>query len=176
MTEQEWAECTDWQAMKNLLARWPGFRRRMLLWAAGCRCGWAGLDADERAAVEALEQAEGSPAYEDIMTAGFALKRADGAYLCQLARDIYGPRAFRPPTRPPRELRKKGGLVHRFALAGYNDRLLPSGHLDPQLLSVLADALEEAGAAGELVEHLREPGPHVRGCHVIDLLLNKEAR
>ncbi len=38
---------------------------------------------------------------------------------------------------------------------------------------VLADALEEAGASADLLEHLRGPGPHVRGCWVIDLLLGK---
>src|SRR5688572_16857480 len=42
---------------------------------------------------------------------------------------------------------------------------------DPHRLSVLADALEEAGATGELVAHLRSPGPHVRGCWALDLVL-----
>jgi RNA-directed DNA polymerase len=35
----------------------------------------------------------------------------------------------------------------------------------------LADALEENGASGELLEHLRSPGPHVRGCWALDLVL-----
>ena len=39
---------------------------------------------------------------------------------------------------------------------------------------LLADVLEEVGADAELVEHLRNPGPHWRGCFVIDLLLSKE--
>jgi hypothetical protein len=40
---------------------------------------------------------------------------------------------------------------------------------------VLADALEEAGCTdAELLQHLRGPGPHVRGCHLVDLLLAKE--
>jgi hypothetical protein len=38
----------------------------------------------------------------------------------------------------------------------------------------LADALEDAGCADDaLLGHLRGPGPHVRGCWVIDLLLGK---
>jgi hypothetical protein len=53
------------------------------------------------------------------------------------------------------------------------ERELPNGHLDGHRLAVLADALEEAGADGELVEHLRGPGPHYRGCHVVDLILQK---
>jgi hypothetical protein len=44
--------------------------------------------------------------------------------------------------------------------------------LDPDRLAVLADAMEEAGADAEMVEHLRGPGPHVRGCLVLDLLLD----
>jgi predicted DNA-binding WGR domain protein len=46
--------------------------------------------------------------------------------------------------------------------------------LDPARLAVLADALEEAGCTDAgLLEHLRGPGPHVRGCWAVDLLLGK---
>jgi hypothetical protein len=45
--------------------------------------------------------------------------------------------------------------------------------LEPVSLAVLADALEEAGGAGEVMEHLRNPGPHVRGCHVLDAILGR---
>lgn len=49
-----------------------------------------------------------------------------------------------------------------------------SGHLDPARLAVLADALEEAGCTGDgILSHLRSPGPHVRGCWVVDLILDK---
>jgi len=42
-------------------------------------------------------------------------------------------------------------------------------------MPVLADALQEAGCEDERVlEHCRGPGPHVRGCWVVDLLLGKE--
>ena len=50
---------------------------------------------------------------------------------------------------------------------------MPAGTLDPKRLAVLADALEEPGGDGELVAHLRGPGPHVRGCFVLDVLLGK---
>ena len=46
--------------------------------------------------------------------------------------------------------------------------------LDTQRLAVLADALEEAGAFGELVDHLRGPGPHVWGCFAVDLLTRRK--
>lgn len=42
-------------------------------------------------------------------------------------------------------------------------------------LPILADALEEAGCTDEaILSHCRGPGPHVRGCWVVDLLLEKE--
>jgi hypothetical protein len=42
-------------------------------------------------------------------------------------------------------------------------------------LPILADDLEEAGCDNaEVLAHLRGPGPHVRGCWVLDLLLGKE--
>jgi hypothetical protein len=42
-------------------------------------------------------------------------------------------------------------------------------------LPILADALEEAGCAdADILAHCRGPGPHVRGCWVVDLLLGKE--
>jgi len=41
-------------------------------------------------------------------------------------------------------------------------------------LPVVADALEDAGCAeADLLAHLRGPGPHVRGCWALDLLLGK---
>jgi hypothetical protein len=39
-------------------------------------------------------------------------------------------------------------------------------------LPILADALEDAGCAdADLLSHLRGPGPHARGCHVLDAIL-----
>jgi hypothetical protein len=44
----------------------------------------------------------------------------------------------------------------------------------PQRLGVLADALEDAGCTDEgILSHLRGPGPHVRGCWAVDLVLGK---
>jgi hypothetical protein len=42
-------------------------------------------------------------------------------------------------------------------------------------LPILADALEDAGCANaDIIGHCRGPGPHTRGCFVIDLLLGRE--
>jgi hypothetical protein len=87
-----------------------------------------------------------------------------------LLRDVYG-NPFRlvffdPIWRTP--------TVLMLATASYEDRTLPTGHLDPDRLAVLADALEDAGCSDPaILEHLRGPGPHVRGCFVIDLVLGK---
>ena len=65
--------------------------------------------------------------------------------------------------------------VTTLAQAAYDNRTLPSGELDPARLAVLADALMDAGCdSADILSHLREPGPHVRGCWVVDLLLGKE--
>jgi hypothetical protein len=64
--------------------------------------------------------------------------------------------------------------VLSLAQAAYENRFLPSGLLDNDRLAVLADALEEAGCCREdILGHLRGPGPHVRGCFVVDALLEK---
>jgi hypothetical protein len=41
-------------------------------------------------------------------------------------------------------------------------------------LPILGDALEEAGCTdADVLAHCRAPGPHTRGCRVVDLILNK---
>jgi hypothetical protein len=41
-------------------------------------------------------------------------------------------------------------------------------------LPILADALEEAGRRdAEILTHCRGPGPHVRGCWVVDLVTRR---
>lgn len=61
-----------------------------------------------------------------------------------------------------------------LATAAYEERILPSGELDPARLAVLSDALEEAGCDdADILSHLRSPGPHVRGCWALDLVLSK---
>jgi len=83
---------------------------------------------------------------------------------------------FRPrPSIHSAWLAWKDGTVHRLAEVIYNERSLPDGHLDVTRLAVLADALEDAGGPDpDLLAHRRQPGEHVRGCWVVDLLLGKE--
>lgn len=65
-------------------------------------------------------------------------------------------------------------VVVKLAQSIYDERILPEGTLDQSRLAVLADALEEAGCTNhDILGHCRRPGEHVRGCWVIDLLLQK---
>jgi hypothetical protein len=105
-----------------------------------------------------------------------AAERDERAVQARLLRDIFGPLAFRPlPAVSPDWLVWNEGLVRRLAEAAYEERCLPAGTLDPARLAVLADALEDAGCTdAELLAHLRGPGPHVRGCWAVDLLMGRE--
>jgi hypothetical protein len=90
-----------------------------------------------------------------------------------LLRDLFG-NPLRSVTICPAVLAWNDSTVVRLAQAAYEERLLPEGTLDNGRLAVLADALEEAGCSdADILGHLRGPGPHVRGCWVIDSLLGK---
>jgi hypothetical protein len=94
--------------------------------------------------------------------------------LIAMLRDIFG-NPFRPVSISPSILTWNDAIVVRLAQAAYEERHLPAGTLDTNRLAVLADALEEAGCTSEdILGHLRGPGPHVRGCWAVDLLLGKE--
>jgi hypothetical protein len=91
----------------------------------------------------------------------------------RLMREIFG-NPFRPASIDPAWLTPAGGSVAKLARAAYHERALPAGTLDPARLAVLADALEEEGCKDkEILAHLRGPGPHVRGCWVVDLILEE---
>jgi hypothetical protein len=100
---------------------------------------------------------------------------ADRERHVSLLRDLFGNPFRPPPAIEPAWLTWNNGTVVRLAAAAYEERALPSGELDVGRLAVLADALEEAGCTdADLLGHLRGPGPHVRGCWSVDLLLGKE--
>jgi hypothetical protein len=98
-----------------------------------------------------------------------ALGRAN-AEATALLRDVFG----NPLRRVAVDPAWLSATVVSLAEAAYEERIRPEGELDPVRLALLADALEEAGCADtNILTHLRGPGPHVRGCWVVDLILGK---
>jgi hypothetical protein len=88
----------------------------------------------------------------------------EAGLVAALFRDTIG-NPFRPVTVDPSW---RTSTVLAIAKATYHE-----GAFDH--LPILADCLEDAGCTdAAILKHLRGPGPHVRGCWCIDLLLNKK--
>jgi hypothetical protein len=98
-------------------------------------------------------------------------KEAERAVQASVLRCIFG-NPFRPITLSPAW---QTPAVVALAEAAYGNRIMPSGTLDPDRLAVLADALEETGCDNAfLLEPLRGPGSHVRGCAALDSILGRQ--
>jgi hypothetical protein len=105
---------------------------------------------------------------------GQAAREAERCSQAALLRCLFG-NPFRPVALDPAWLAWHGDVIVNLATAVYDERDLPSGHLDAARLAVLADMLEEAGCSdAALLTHLRSAGPHVRGCVAVDAILGKE--
>ncbi len=63
-------------------------------------------------------------------------------------------------------------MTHYLSLDTGNQ--VDHGPLDAHRPCVPADAIEEAGVDADVVEYLRGPAPHVRGCWAVDLIPGKE--
>jgi hypothetical protein len=83
----------------------------------------------------------------------------------ELLHDIFG-NPFRPVPVEPVLLGWNEGIIPRLARGIYDERAFDR-------LPILADALEEAGAAEPLVAHCRQEGVHVPGCWLLDALLER---
>ena len=81
-----------------------------------------------------------------------------------LFRCIFGPLPFRPVTLDPAWLTP---TVKQLAEAIYQERAF-------ERMPILADALSDGGCDNQdILNHCRQPGEHVKGCWVLDLLLGK---
>ncbi len=110
----------------------------------------------------------GSERDGNIATAMSALPGWEGpdvvAFECNLLRCIFG-NPFRPVAFDPRW---RSETAVALAAGIYDGR-----HFDR--LPILADALEDAGCEHpDMLNHLRGPGPHARGCWPLDLVLGRE--
>jgi hypothetical protein len=102
-----------------------------------------------------------------VTRAGHPLGNFSGeAVLCHLVRDVFG-NPFRPAIMKREWVAANDRSVEAVARAIYQDRAL-------ERMPILTDALEDAGCDDEaILAHCRGPGPHVRGCWVVDLILGK---
>jgi hypothetical protein len=204
MTEEEWLHCTDPHPMLEFLRGKASDRKLRLFAAACSRRLWRWIDALGCRAVEVAEDfADGIAGPDDLRAARLACQGAGGKAAwyaaatnpaiaarnaarsaqsgiasdvligseaaellaqAQLVRDIFGD-PFRSLSVDPSWLTP---AVVGLAKAIYADRSFDQ-------IPILADALEKAGCDTEdILLHIRGPGPHVRGCFVVDLLLAKE--
>ena len=161
----------DWETIENIRFRASA--------AAAIYCASGGSVIDQRwsvttgAAVDCsiemiafLQEA----AYEMADAQGISWKEFSHSYKAQrnvhaqLLRCVFGPLLYRLITRDPSWLTT---TVVALAQPIYNERSF-------ETMPILADALEDAGCThADMLNHCRQPGEHVRGCWVVDLLLNK---
>jgi hypothetical protein len=192
MTEQEWLACTDPKPMLAFLRRKVSDRKLRLFACAYARRNWHLLGAASQKAIDVAERyADGQGGDSDLHEAQLASASAmpfaargvccsnasDAAEIAthtgtsgqrvqaDILRDIFGPRPFRPVTLNPAWQMSN---VIALAQSIYDERAFDR-------LPILADALEDAGCDNaDILNHCRQPGEHVRGCWVADLLLGKE--
>jgi hypothetical protein len=116
-------------------------------------------------ALEQIPIEENSPNPDDYIDA-FGASSEEQKYQARLLREIVG-NPFRPVVIDPSWLCWNGKTIHKLAQSIYENQAI-------EQLPILADALEEAGYTNpDILDHCRKPGEHVRGCWLVDLLLNK---
>jgi hypothetical protein len=170
-------------------------RKLRLLACAFCRRLWPLLTDDDGRAVEVAERyAEGFATDEERdaarraegqvsraagtatfahpwagawMTAAHAAEAGlDAQAQCDLIREVFG-NPFRSVPIDAGWLIWNSRTIPKLGQAIYDEPAFDR-------LAVLADALEDAGCTVQaILEHLRGPGPHVRGCWALDLILGK---
>lgn len=117
---------------------------------------WFSGDRDARRLEECLEEAVQGLHRRPVIHEGFREQ-------CQLIRDIYG-NPFRLVAFSPEW---QTSTVVALAQGIYAERAFDR-------MPIMADAIEEAGCDdGEILNHCRQAGEHVRGCWVVDLVLGK---
>jgi hypothetical protein len=196
MTEKEWLECSEQAEVLEFLHGRVSDRKLRLYAIACVRTAWTYLsDEAVREAAILLEklvdskadEADRAALYDDLRSHGestaqdlldrdarFAFEAGESVLgsdehnhteeAWSLRNDIFG-NPFRRVNIDPSW---KSTEVTTLAQVIYDERAF---HLLPNLL----EALEEAGCTNkEILAHCRGPGPHVKGCWVVDAILGKE--
>ena len=147
---------------------WRGVARWRTAAEAACKKEKGGSGAYYWAVVTArltsLKVAKRWPevALDLLSAAGERTKGLRRAYM-GILREVVG-NPFRPVTFSPSW---RTDTAVALARTMYQSR-------DFSAMPILADVLEDAGCTDQLIlDHLRGPGPHVRGCWALDLILGK---
>ncbi len=141
------------------LPKWQRRAASAVYWANDHRPSRAAMNALSLAIDVLIERAGGYLSREAP-----AIMSTERQAQADMLRDLFG-NPFRPP--PSAEAAGYSPTVLGLARAIYEQGRFAD-------LLILADALEEAGCTdGELLGHLRSPGPHVRGCWALDLILGE---
>src|SRR5262245_43667021 len=197
MTEAQWLACGDPGPMLELVSATAGGRKLRLFGVACSRRAWDALDDLGRAAVEVAEEYADGRAGPDALRAARLACRGCGGGAAWYAAATRPAVAARNAALSALAGRDPG--AERVAQAAllrdiFGDAVCPAG-LDRVWLTstvvslaremyesreftsmpTLADALQDAGCDNpDILDHCRGPGPHVRGCWVVDLVLGKE--
>jgi hypothetical protein len=92
------------------------------------------------------------------------LRKALRLWRKSIALELIGPNPFRPVSFDPSW---RTSTTVALANQMYDSRYF-------SIMPILGDALQDAGCeSAESLDHCRGPGPHVRGCWVVDLVLGK---
>jgi hypothetical protein len=177
MTEAEWVTTIEPSPMLTFLKEKITIRKMRLLPCARFRATKSGrVTAEEMHAIDVAELlADGKVRGDDHLSPVDAFRiifldmvsglgsEEERRLLSAILRDIFG-NPFRPVTINPSWLTS---TVFTLAQQIYDSR-------DFSAMPILADALQDAGCDNEdILDHCRQPGEHVRGCWLVDLLIGR---
>jgi hypothetical protein len=147
------AELAYWDSMDD--NDWP-------VWRSAAAAAWAVSQDDDWALETAGEAADvRAGPWRPAM-----VLKTEHAAQCHLVRDIFG-NPFRPLS-PAALVPGPGEAARRLAQAVYEEGRFAD-------LPMLGDALVAAGCrADDILAHCRSGADHVRGCHVVDMVLARE--
>lgn len=178
------------EKVKNLLSESKCSRRKTTLFACACvRQVWHLLTDDRsKKAIEAAEDyVDGSISLKKLQTATVAAATYAAADAATYATDAATYDAAADATRKKQETRQIVLLQEIINPGKHPEIRLQNNTKTIQALAercylgdwglapLLADALEETGCDDhEIMNHLRGPNTHVKGCWAVDLILGKE--
>jgi hypothetical protein len=201
MTETDWSGWTDTRQMLEFLRGKASHRKSRLFACAYCRT-FCHLDNDEisKKAVETSERFADGLASEEELRATKAAARAaakDGNQAAEFAANASASNAtwavgrlFGHISTFDTRTKKVQLLQDLFGLLPFRQVIVDPSWLTHAVVALakgiyderrfhdmpkLGDALEEASCTqSDILNHCRQPGEHVCGCWVVDLLLGKQ--